>query len=126
MNTYTLTQIDELPAINHGAVKLAGDALGVQTFGLQVLDLPAGFSDYPEHDHTHDRQEEVYVVLAGSAELEIAGERVHAEAGSMFRVDPDAKRKLVTGGEGVRVLAIGCVPGGEYERPDAFRLPARA
>lgn len=125
MTTYTLRQIDELPAIDHGAVKLAGDALGVQAFGLQVLDLPAGFSDYPEHDHAHDRQEEVYVVLAGSAEVEIAGERVHAAPGSMIRVDPGAKRKLVPGADGVRVLAIGCVPGGEYERPDAFRLAVR-
>jgi mannose-6-phosphate isomerase-like protein (cupin superfamily) len=125
MTTYTLRQIDELPAINHGAVKLAGDDLGVQGFGLQVLDLPAGFSDYPEHDHAEDRQEEVYVVLAGSADVEIAGEHVHASAGSIFRVDPDAKRKLVPGSDGVRVLAIGCVPGGEYERPDAFRVAAR-
>jgi len=125
MTTYTLTQIDELPAINHGAVKLAGDALGVRAFGLQVLDLPGGFADYPEHDHARDRQEEVYVVLAGSADVEIAGERVHAAAGSMFRVDPEAKRKLVPGAAGVRVLAIGCVPGGEYERPDAFRVATR-
>jgi hypothetical protein len=26
----------------------------------------------------------------------------------------------------VRILAIGCVPGGAYERPDAFRVAARA
>jgi len=124
MTTYTLTKIDELPAINHGAVKLAGDALGVQAFGLQVLDLPPGFADYPEHDHAQDRQEEVYVVLAGSAEVEIAGERVQAATGSIVRVDPDARRKLVPGGDGVRVLAIGGVAGG-YERPDGFRVAAR-
>jgi len=125
MTTYTLTQIDELPAISHGAVKLAGDALGVEAFGLQVLDLPAGFSDYPAHDHAQDRQEEVYVVLAGSAELEISGERVPAAAGSIVRVHPDAQRKLVPGADGVRVLAIGGVAGG-YERPDAFRVSGRA
>jgi mannose-6-phosphate isomerase-like protein (cupin superfamily) len=125
MTTFTLQQIDELPAINHGAVKLAGDALGVETFGLQVLDLPAGFADYPEHDHAHDRQEEVYVVLAGSAAVDVAGERIEARAGSMVRVDPAAKRKLVPGADGVRVLAIGCGPGGGYERPAAFRVATR-
>jgi hypothetical protein len=68
----------------------------------------------------------VYVVLAGSAEVEIAGDCLHAAAGTMLRVDPEATRKLVPGEDGVRVLAIGCAPGGEYERPEAFRLAARA
>ena len=126
MNGFTLKQIDELSSINNGAVKLAGDELGVQAFGLQVLDLPAGFADYPEHDHAHDRQEEVYVVLAGAAQLVVDGEQIHAEAGSLVRVDPAAKRKLVPGPEGVRVLAIGCVSGGDYERPDVFRVPTKA
>lgn len=124
MGGYTMRQIDELDSIEHGAVKLAGDGLGLRAFGLQVLDLPPRFADYPEHDHLHDRQEEVYVVLAGSAELEIAGERVPAGTGSIVRVGPDAMRKLVPGEDGVRILAIGGVAG-DYERPDAFRLAAR-
>jgi mannose-6-phosphate isomerase-like protein (cupin superfamily) len=126
MNGFTLKRIDELSSINHGAVKLAGDELGVQAFGLQVLDLPAGFTDYPEHDHAHDGQEEVYVVLSGSAEFTVAGERIGADAGSLVRVEPASKRKLVPGSRGVRILAIGCAPGGGYERPDAFRVAARA
>jgi mannose-6-phosphate isomerase-like protein (cupin superfamily) len=123
MNGFTLRRIDELASINHGAVKLAGDELGVQTFGLQVLDLPAGFADYPEHDHTHDGQEEVYVVLDGSAELTVDGDRVEAGPGSLVRVEPDSKRRLVPGPQGVRVLAIGCTPG-DYERPEVFRTAA--
>jgi len=126
MNGFSLKQIDKLSSINHGAVKLAGDELGVQSFGLQVLDLPAGFADYPEHDHAHDRQEEVYVVLAGAAELVVDGEQIHVDAGSLVRVEAAAKRKLVPGPAGVRVLAIGCVPRGDYERPDVFRVPAKA
>jgi mannose-6-phosphate isomerase-like protein (cupin superfamily) len=121
MSTYTLKRIDELASINHGAVKLAGDGLGVETFGLQVLDLPPAFDGYPEHDHAADGQEEVYVVVDGSADFEIAGERAHADAGTMVRVDPGARRKLLPGPNGVRVLAIGCAPGGTYERPAAFR-----
>ena len=126
MDGFTLRRIEELPAISHGAVKLAGDELGVQSFGLQVLDLPAGFADYPEHDHAEDGQEEVYVVLAGSAELTVDGEQIQAEAGSLVHVEPQSKRKLVPGRDGVRILAIGCAPGGDYERPDAFRVAARA
>jgi mannose-6-phosphate isomerase-like protein (cupin superfamily) len=119
--SFTLKQIDELPAINHGAVKLAGDGLGVESFGLQVLDLPPGFSDYPEHDHADDGQEEVYAVLAGSVDFEIAGERAQAGPGSIVRVDPTARRKLLPGPDGARILAIGCSRGG-YVRPAAFRV----
>ena len=125
MDAFSVKEIDSLSSIMHGAVKLAGDELGVQTFGLQVLDLPAGFADYPEHDHADDGQEEVYVVLEGSAELEVAGERLSADAGTMIRVDPGTSRKIVPGAYGVRILAIGCVPGA-YERPESFRAAARA
>jgi mannose-6-phosphate isomerase-like protein (cupin superfamily) len=125
MEMFRLKRIDELASINGGAVKLAGDELGVESFGLQVLDLPPGFADYPEHDHTHDGQEEVYVVLAGNAELTVDGEHVTADAGTIVRVEAAARRRLVPGPAGVRVLAIGCAPGG-YDRPDAFRVEARA
>jgi uncharacterized cupin superfamily protein len=122
MDTFTLRQIDELPAIMHGAVKLAADELGVRSFGLQVLDLPPGFADYPEHDHADDGQEEVYVVLAGSADFDVAGERLPARAGTMVRGDARANRNHVPGPDGVRVLAIGCTPDGAYERPAGFRI----
>ncbi|HET7046323.1 MAG TPA: cupin domain-containing protein [Gaiellaceae bacterium] len=122
---YTLKRIDEIASIRHGAVKLAADDLGVQSFGMQVLDLPPGFADYPEHDHSDDGQEEVYVVLAGAAEFEVGGERVTTRAGDMLRLSAASRRKLVPGPDGARILAIGCSPGG-YERPHAFRVAARA
>ena len=125
MNDYTQKRIDELAAINHGAVKLAGDELGVRAFGLQVLDLPPGFADYPEHDHAADGQEEVYIVLSGSAQIRVSGVPVEADAGSLVRVDPAARRKVVPGPQGVRILAIGCAAGRAYERPEAFRAAAR-
>ena len=125
MDGFRCKRIEELAAIHGGAVKLAGDDLGVRSFGMQVLDLPAGFP-YPEHDHADDGQEEVYVVLEGSAEFEIAGERVAVEAGSLVRVDASSKRTLAPGPYGVRILALGSVPGGGYERPDDFRVATHA
>jgi mannose-6-phosphate isomerase-like protein (cupin superfamily) len=122
---YRLKRIDELESIHHGSVKLAGDDLGIESFGLQVLDFPPDFAAYPEHDHAADGQEEVYVILDGSAEFEVAGERVPAEAGAMLRVGPESRRTLVAGPHGVRILAVGCSPGG-YERPDAFRVTGQA
>jgi mannose-6-phosphate isomerase-like protein (cupin superfamily) len=122
MSSYALRSIDELETIHHGAVKLAASELGVRSFGMQVLDFPAGFPNYPEHDHSEDGQEEVYVVLRGSAAFEVDAERASVEAGQMVRVGPAARRRLTAGPDGVRILAIGCAAGRPYERPEAFQL----
>jgi mannose-6-phosphate isomerase-like protein (cupin superfamily) len=126
MSDYTVKSIDELESIHHGAVKLAGAELGIQSFGMQVLDFPGGFSDYPAHDHAQDGQEEVYVLLRGSAEFEIDDERIAVGTGQLVRVAPSATRRLLPGPEGVRILAIGCSGDRPYQRPDDFRLEVRA
>ena len=122
MDGFRVKRIDELQSIHDGLVKLAGDELGVESFGLQVLDFPGGFEHYPEHDHAADGQEEVYVVLAGSCALGAAGERVTLDAGSIAWVAPGTSRRIDPGPDGVRILAIGCTVEGTYERPQDFRL----
>ena len=126
MSDYSVKAIDELEAIHGGVVKLAGAELGTQSFGLQVLDLPAGFCDYPEHDHSGDGQEEVYVLLRGAAEFHVDGERTVVGVGDLVRIGPAATRKLVPGADGARILAIGCAADRPYQRPDDFRLEVRA
>jgi uncharacterized cupin superfamily protein len=123
---YTMKTIDELESIHHGAVKLAGAELGIQSFGMQVLDFPGGFSDYPEHDHAEDGQEEVYVVLRGHADFVVDGDALTVAPGQLLKVDAATRRTLQAGPDGVRILAIGCAPGRTYERPEAFRCEARA
>ena len=124
MSAYTARSIDELPAIHHGAVRLAGAELELGAFGLQVLDFPAGFSEYPEHDHASDGQEEVYVTLRGHGEIEIEGDRVPIDPETFVRVGPGTKRKVWPGDEGLRLLIIGGVPGRPYEAPDVTKLGA--
>lgn len=126
MGDYTVKSIDELESIHHGAVKLAGAELGIRAFGMQVLDFPGGFTDYPAHDHAADGQEEVYVLLRGAAEFEIDRERIAVGAGQLVRIAPGARRKLLPGPDGVRVLAIGCAGDRPYERPQDFRLEVQA
>lgn len=95
----------------------AAAALGVTAWGMNVLEIDAGCEQHPEHDHTKDGQEEVYVVLRGSMELR-AGEITHAlSEGSMVRVAPSVTRTLVPGPRGVTVLAIGGTPGKAYSSP---------
>lgn len=121
---YTVKRIDDMEGIFHGSFKRAGAELGVESFGLQVFDLPAGAEHYPEHDHAEDGQEEVYVVLDGSGEFEIDGERVPIDRERIVRIAAGTKRKLLPGAEGIRVLALGGIPGKLYERPEPFELGA--
>jgi mannose-6-phosphate isomerase-like protein (cupin superfamily) len=122
---FALKRIDDMQAIHHGAVKLAAAELGVESFGVQVLDFPPGFADYPEHDHADDGQEEVYVVLAGSAQFTIDERSVALDGSQMLRIAPGTRRKLVSGPQGVRVLAVGRTVGGGYRRPAEFELEPR-
>ena len=115
MADVTVKTLDEFDTAFGGAMKLARHGLGVQSFGLQVLDFPPNADQYPEHDHSHDSQEEVYIVVDGAATLQAGGEEHELRPGSFARVGPSEKRKLVTGAEGARVIAIGGCPGKAYE-----------
>jgi mannose-6-phosphate isomerase-like protein (cupin superfamily) len=122
MSGYVIKTIDDMQTANDGIVKLAGAELGVESFGIQVFDFPPNFPDYPEHDHAAEGMEEIYVVLEGSADVEVGGERVSLDRGAMLRVEAATRRKLLPGPDGVRILAIGASPGRAYERPEGLDL----
>ena len=122
MADYTAKKIDEMEAIYMGGFKRARAELGVEAFGMQVIDMPAGFNDYPEHDHADSGQEEVFIVMRGSAEVDVDGERVPIDADTMIRVGPTAKRKIYAGPQGVRLLALGGTPGRAYEPSELGKL----
>lgn len=122
MADYTAKKIDDLEAIYGGGFKLARADLGVESFGMQILEMPPGYADYPEHDHAETGQEEVYVVLRGSAEIDVEGERVQLDPDTVIRVGAGTKRKITPGDQGVRLLALGGTPGGVYDPPEGTQL----
>jgi len=122
MSSYEVKKIDEMEAIYGGGFKRARAELGVESFGMQIIDLPPNYENYPEHDHTHDNQEEVFLVMRGSGEIEIDGERFPLDGDHMARVGPETKRKVLPGPDGVRVVVLGGVPGQAYQAPDITKL----
>ena len=112
MGDFTIKKIDDMRGSFGGGFKLARSELGVTSWGMQVLDIPPGFEDYPEH--TDEAQEEVFIPLKGSGEIILDGESHALEPGLMVRVGHEVKRKIMPGPEGVRVLALGGVPGAPY------------
>jgi mannose-6-phosphate isomerase-like protein (cupin superfamily) len=122
MNGYAVKKIDEMEALYGGGFKRARAELGVESFGMQIIDMPPDFESYPEHDHAEDGQEEVYLTLRGGGELEIDGERFPLDTDHVARVGPGVKRKIWPGAEGIRVLALGGKAGEIYEAPDITKL----
>lgn len=105
------------PSAHGGQFLYAGKSLGVGSWGMNVLKLPPNWAHYPEHDHVADGQEEVYLVLEGSATLKAEGESWALERGMLAWVGAAQKRTIVPGDEGVTMLALGGTPGKPYELP---------
>ncbi len=122
MSGSTVKSIDEMEAVFRGAFKRARAELGVESFGMAVIDMPPNYENYPEHDHSHDKQEEVFVALRGGGEIEIDGERFPLDQDHIARVAWESKRKVWPGPGGIRLLALGGSPGELYEAPDLSKL----
>jgi len=122
MSGYAVKKIDEMEGVYGGAFKRARAELGVESFGMQIIDMPPNYDGYPQHDHEQDGQEEVYVTLRGGGEIEIEGERHPLDADHVIRVGPGVSRKVWPGDEGIRVLVLGGKAGEAYEAPDITKL----
>jgi mannose-6-phosphate isomerase-like protein (cupin superfamily) len=124
MSDYTAKCIKDMEAGFGGGFVKARAELGVTAFGMQVIQLPPDYSDYPEHDHAESAQEEVFVALDGSGWIDIEGERVELDGDTFVRVGPTTRRKVYAGPEGLRMLAIGGSPGKPYKIVPSTELGA--
>lgn len=122
MSDYAVKKIDDMDAALFGSFKRARAELGVESFGMQVIDLPPSFDGYPSHNHSHDDQEEVFLALRGSGELEVDGERMPLDQDHMMRVGPAEQRKVWVGPEGLRLLVLGGTPGKVYSPPETSEI----
>jgi uncharacterized cupin superfamily protein len=118
MPDVTVKRVEDFEAIFGGGFRRVRAGLGVTSFGIAVMDLPPNFSHFPEHDQTHDEQEEVYTPISGKVTLRVGGEDHELEPGVFARVGATEKRKLITGDEPAQVLAMGAMPGKVYKPPE--------
>ncbi len=115
MADYTAKRLEEMQAAFGGGFVKVRAELGVSAFGMQVIQLPPNYADYPEHDHAESGQEEVFYAISGSGTIEVDGERSELDGETFVRVGPDARRKVFAGPEGLRMLVIGGAPGEPYK-----------
>jgi mannose-6-phosphate isomerase-like protein (cupin superfamily) len=79
--------------------------LRVKTLGLSLMKLDPGFRI--PFGHKHEDQEEVYVVVRGSARIKVEDEIVEVGEWDAIRFDKNTMRNVEAGPEGVEHLAFG-------------------
>jgi mannose-6-phosphate isomerase-like protein (cupin superfamily) len=80
-------------------------ALGGKTLGLSLMKLAPNFRI--PFGHKHAGQEEVYVVVRGSARVKVDNEIVELAEWDAIRFDKNTMRNVEAGPDGVEYLAFG-------------------
>jgi len=95
---------------------LATAPLELERSGLSHQRVPPG-RRFP-YGHTHQTQEEVYVVVRGSGRMKLDDEIVELREWDAVRVPPGTWRGYEAGPEGLEILVIGAPHLGENPRDD--------
>ncbi|MEA2439105.1 MAG: hypothetical protein QOH76_529 [Thermoleophilaceae bacterium] len=114
MSDFTILAADQCET--SGNWLLVRRSLGLDAFGLNVVDIAPG-ERIPEHDETGRDQEEVFLVLSGDgAAIVVEDEEHDLPAGSFARLNPELKRTVANNGSGpVRVLIASAPRTSGYE-----------
>ena len=89
--------------------------LGIHAFGVNAFTPGEDNLLISEHSEAGSGQEELYIVLDGTATFEIDGETIDAPAGTFVFVRPESRRKATGAGT---ILALGGTPGVAYQGID--------
>jgi uncharacterized cupin superfamily protein len=84
-------------------------SLGVDAFGVNLVEIPPG-ERIPEHDETARDQEELFLVIEGSPSLVVDGREIEAPAGTFARLDPHLSRTVVNHGDEPAAVLIVSAP----------------
>ena len=99
----------------NGRWSLVRRGLGVESLGLNVVEIEPGYS-IPEHDEIERDQEEVFIVLDGECVMVVDGNDHPAPAGTFVRVAPAPKRTVRNDGVvPARVLIVSAPTTSGYE-----------
>jgi mannose-6-phosphate isomerase-like protein (cupin superfamily) len=103
MSRYQAFELDDLQADRSRSY---AEFLRRPGISMGVYHLPVGGKD-PQHPHAAD---EVYVVLAGRAVLEVEGERLEMQRGRVVSVEVGADHRFVDVTEDLSVLVVFAPP----------------
>ena len=116
MADYTLVDLkedvdDQAPQFGFAPnmeARFATQSLQLQKSGASYMRLEPNFR--VPFGHTHQEQEEVYVVISGSARVKVDDDVVDLGRLNALRIPPKAMRCVQAGPEGAEYLAFGAPP----------------
>jgi mannose-6-phosphate isomerase-like protein (cupin superfamily) len=85
--------------------RFARTNLELENSGLSYFRLEGGFRT--PFGHTHSEQEEVYVVISGSARVALDDEVVEVAQWDAIRIPKGTMRGMEAGDDGAEILAVG-------------------
>jgi mannose-6-phosphate isomerase-like protein (cupin superfamily) len=97
---YRASTIDEL---GDGFMRKVREPLGITAFGVNALVLPPGTEWF---NHTHERQDELYVVHRGRAAFAVDGDTFELGSGGLCHVEAETPRQVWNAGADDLVLVI--------------------
>jgi mannose-6-phosphate isomerase-like protein (cupin superfamily) len=76
--------------------------------------------DAKAHGHRHKRQEEIYVLVSGSARMKVGDDELELRPLDAVRVPPHVMRGIKGGADGAEIIAIGApnTGPGDGDEPD--------
>ena len=98
------------------AFRAATKPLGLEKTALSYQYVPPDYR-FP-YGHTHETQEEVYVVIRGSGRMKLDDEIVEVGEWDAVRVPPGTWRGYEAGPDGLEILVIGAPNLGDDPRGD--------
>jgi uncharacterized cupin superfamily protein len=99
-----------------GNWRLVRRALGLQAFGVNLVDILPG-EQIPEHDEVERDQEEVFFIVEGTPTLVVDGEDHLAPAGCFARLDPEHTRTVRNDGDEPASVLIASAPRSSGYKP---------
>ena len=121
MSDYTVVNLkeveDQAPKFGYAPdleSRFARKALGLEKSGISYFKAAPGFR--VPFGHHHADQEEIYVVVTGSARIKLGDELVELSTWDAIRVAPEVTRGMEGGPDGAEILAFGAP---SHENADA-------
>ena len=96
---------------DHMQLRMGRVPLGCENCGVSYKSIGAGRRE--PFGHKHNRQEEVYVLVNGSARMKLDDDVVELRPWSAVRIPPETMRQLEAGPEGAEFVVVGAPSTGQ-------------